>query len=121
MPTSLNHFLCQRDEAERKPEEVFRSLREERRDLYDLLYGDDYDDMQACSDKKKAKASDDGRGGDVVGVINGRRGPVNFDAEELQRRNNNLDTSATRKFTAIDLGLGDEDLDDFDPYGLDDF
>uniref|UniRef100_A0A7S0XLY2 Nuclease associated modular domain-containing protein n=1 Tax=Pseudo-nitzschia delicatissima TaxID=44447 RepID=A0A7S0XLY2_9STRA len=59
-------------------------LREERRDLFDLLYGDE-DDM-----------NDDGD--DRVGKLL-------------------VDSSSSK----VDMLLGDEDLDAFDPYGLDDY
>ena len=59
-------------------------LREERRDLFDLLYGDE-DDMND---------DDDGDTGKLLS-----------------------DSSPDR----VDILLGDEDLDAFDPYGLDDY
>lgn len=59
-------------------------MREERRDLFDLLYGDE-DDMND---------DDDGDTGKLLS-----------------------DSSPDR----VDILLGDEDLDAFDPYGLDDY
>ena len=59
-------------------------LREERRDLFDLLYGDE-DDLNDDDD-------------DDVGKL--------------------LSDSSSSK---VDIILGDEDLDSFDPYGLDDY
>ena len=59
-------------------------LREERRDLFDLLYGDE-DDMNDDSD---------GDGGKLLSHASSDR---------------------------LDILLGDEDLDTFDPYGLDDY
>ena len=60
-------------------------LREERRDLFDLLYGDD-PDLVAGDDEEK-------------GAVTGR-------------------STETSKLGLI---FGDEDLDSFDPYGLDDY
>merc|ERR1712176_154701 len=59
-------------------------LREERRDLFDLLYGDEAD-------------MNDNDGDDLGNFL--------------------LDSSSTK----VDILLGDEDLDTFDTYGLDDY
>jgi hypothetical protein len=71
----------------KEPEGSVNRLREERRDLFDLLYGDeqfdDADDMD----------SDDS--------------------------DTNVDSLLDRLPSRFDLG--DEDLDSFDPYGLDDY
>lgn len=62
-------------------------LKEERRDLYDLLYSDDDDDSHASSDES----------------------PI----PRLKPNGSNTLSSV--------FSLGDENLDTFDPYGLDDF
>lgn len=70
-----------------EPEGSVNRLREERRDLFDLLYGDEqFDD------------TDD---------VDGEDSDANVDSL--------LDRLPSR------FDLGDEDLDSFDPYGLDDY
>mmetsp|Transcript_88501 Transcript_88501/g.247532 ORF Transcript_88501/g.247532 Transcript_88501/m.247532 type:complete len:191 (+) Transcript_88501:2-574(+) len=69
----------------KEPDGSVNRLREERRDLFDLLYGDEQ------------FSADSGAGNrDLPG-------------------NDQLDRTSTR------FDLGDEDLDSFDPYGLDDY
>jgi len=82
-----DEISVQKEKKKKKKKEKDGSvtrLREERRDLFDLLYGDD-DDM-----------NDDGDG-DYGKLLS--------------------DSSSQRH----DILLGDEDLDSFDPYGLDDY
>jgi NUMOD3 motif len=76
-------------------------LKQERRDLYDLLYGDDEDE-------------DDTIGLDVaVENLRPRRSKKALDATRLQREG---DDENDEQFD-----FHDENLDRFDPYGLDDF
>jgi NUMOD3 motif len=76
-------------------------LKQERRDLYDLLYGDDEDE-------------DDAIGLDVaVENLRPRRSKKALDATRLQREG---DDEVDEQFD-----FHDENLDRFDPYGLDDF
>jgi NUMOD3 motif len=127
-------------------------LRKERRDLYDLLYGDDEDDEynpqhddddtenykknNDTRNESSRSGNDDSRMHQLQQQDQSRQGGRkrrqrpqnnNFDAQELQRRNGynnngvNDNDQSKRKFTSIDFGLGDENLDEFDPYGLDDF
>ena len=79
----------------KEPDGSVNRLREERRDLFDLLYGDEDNDDN--DDDDDGDGSDDGRDDD----------------EE--------DDENQTGTGFVDLDLGDEDLDAFDPYGLEDF
>ena len=70
-----------------EPEGSVNRLREERRDLFDLLYGDEHFDN-----------------------------PSGIDNDDTDT---NVDSLLDRLPSRFDLG--DEDLDSFDPYGLDDY
>jgi hypothetical protein len=78
----------------KEPDGSVNRLREERRDLFDLLYGDEDND----DDDNDDDDDDDDNDG---------------------RDDDNDENQAGTGF--IDLDLGDEDLDAFDPYGLEDF
>ena len=77
-------------------------LREERRDLWDLLYGDTEDARTTASTNRMSSTLDDDDNDDdflANSAVVGAGSAVRSLASSL---------------------LGDEDLDDFDPYGLDD-
>jgi hypothetical protein len=79
---------AKKKEAKKKePDGSVNRLKEERRDLFDLLYGDDNGDDDDDDDEDVDDEGDDDPHS---------RGPARF-------------------------ALGDEDLDSFDPYGLDDY
>ncbi len=89
-------------------------LREERRDLYDLLYGDEDEDDEDVSFLMKPAIS-----GDNVPGKNTNKGRAIVD----QSRSNPV-TGGGNQFEATGamsqfLFGDDEDLNDFDPYGLD--
>jgi len=89
-------------------------MKEERRDLYDLLYGDDYDDIN----------HDDGNIN--FGKINGESSDGGFELDYLEEDGNHISTSgpvttSMSPFFTTNVHLDDEDLDDFDPYNLDDY
>ncbi len=79
-------------------------MREERRDLYDLLYGDEPGAMDDDDD-------DDDEDFDVSGVID--------ITKELEVKDP-TDSPSLSFFTGT-AQLDDENLDDFDPYNLDDY
>jgi hypothetical protein len=74
------------EKAKKEPDGSVNRLKEERRDLFDLLYGDDNVDSNAAADN---------------------------DADDMQ------DESQRPKSASFGV-RGDEDLDSFDPYGLED-
>jgi hypothetical protein len=78
----------------KEPDGSVNRLREERRDLFDLLYGDEDDDDKDDDDD---------------------------DSINLDKENEEDDDENSTGTGFIDLDLGDEDLDSFDPYGLEDF
>lgn len=78
-------------------------MREERRDLYDLLYGDEDDDGGGGS-------SVNGNGG---GTKNGRA--VNGESDNIL--SSGMMSGVSSNTMAVLMG-DDDDLDDFDPYGL---
>mmetsp|Transcript_21756 Transcript_21756/g.45765 ORF Transcript_21756/g.45765 Transcript_21756/m.45765 type:complete len:684 (-) Transcript_21756:103-2154(-) len=89
-------------------------LREERRDLYDLLYGDDDDDDEDVSFLMKPAINNDSGHG-----TNKNKGRA-----VMEPSLSNPVTDGGNQFTATGamssfLFGDDEDLDDFDPYGLD--
>jgi hypothetical protein len=75
------------EKAKKEPDGSVNRLREERRDLFDLLYGDE--DKFADDDDEDDGYNDDN------------------DEEDEER--------------SAAFAIGDEDLDSFDPYGLDDY
>jgi hypothetical protein len=90
-------------------------MKEERRDLYDLLYGDDYDDVSHDDENIDFKQ----RNGDF------KKGA--FDLDYLDEDDNDVSangpvtTPGMSPFFTTNVHLDDEDLDDFDPYNLDDY
>ena len=88
---------------EPEPDGSISRLREERRDLYDLLYGDEEDDDDAPSPR-------------MVSPPNPRRKRevVNADRDESNLLGSGLLSGGSMSSLLDD----DDDLDDFDPYGL---
>eukprot|EP00977_Amphora_coffeiformis_P011850 scaffold2904_cov173-Amphora_coffeaeformis.AAC.11 len=86
--TAATGTTAKKSSDEPKPDGSVSRLREERRDLYDLLYGDE----------------DDG---------NGRSMNNKVDGNEM--------VNAVSRSPLASLLLDDQNLDTFDPYGLDDF
>jgi len=93
-----------------EPDGSVNRLREERRDLFDLLYGDDVIDddgipSSSSSHRRRSGSDDDYDDTDSLhGVVNRES-----DSDRL------FDSLSSR------FDFGDEDLDTFDPYGLDDY
>ena len=84
-------------------------MREERRDLYDLLYGDD-------------GASDDNM--DKVEEPSFTPGVLDIDVQINHDNNNVHDEDGPKGLSSFFTGaadLDDDNLDDFDPYNLDDY
>jgi len=86
--------------SEHYPDGCISRLREERRDLYDLLYGDE--------DKERGTHHH-------CGV--GKRNRVNVQSSNLLSSGITVGTSSN---TMAAIFADDDDLDDFDPYGLHD-
>jgi hypothetical protein len=89
-------------------------MKEERRDLYDLLYGDDYDDITHDDANTEFRQ---GNGDFTIG---------NLDLDYLEEDENHVsaigpETTGVSPFFTTNIHLDDEDLDDFDPYNLDDY
>ena len=81
-------------------------LKTERRDLYDLLYGDDDNGDVDDSDLDRVIEDDD----------TSSTAHINDDYDE-----STLTGSTTPTLASIFARLEDDNLDTFDPYGLDDF
>lgn len=92
-------------------------LREERRDLYDLLYGDDddddNDDVDVSFSMKPAIHGDSGHG------TNKNKGRAIMEPSLSNPVTDGGNQFATTGAMSSFLFGDDEDLDDFDPYGLD--
>lgn len=89
-------------------------MREERRDLYDLLYGDDGDSENSDGDDQ-----DDDTG---EGMEDSLPGVIDLDAEKEADEILEKDgPSGLSSFFTGTADLDDENLDDFDPYNLDDY
>mmetsp|Transcript_16612 Transcript_16612/g.19716 ORF Transcript_16612/g.19716 Transcript_16612/m.19716 type:complete len:85 (+) Transcript_16612:78-332(+) len=84
-------------------------MREERRDLYDLLYGDEAE-----------KTSDSGTDGDEDGDDEDGDDEYNDDGGTVGGLYNE-DRYETSLTGGVASQLDDENLDNFDPYGLEDF
>lgn len=115
-PTTTEPTLISNDTAEKKKPPVKKKkkkkndgdvdrMREERRDLYDLLYGDETE-----------KTSDSGTDGDQDGDDEDGDDEYNDDGGTVGGLYNE-----DRYETSIASQLDDENLDNFDPYGLEDF
>jgi hypothetical protein len=91
-------------------------MREERRDLYDLLYGDDGD-----TDDDEADEDDIDSEGMIGSFSNS--GIINVDkAEEIFNDEKRIEmTASSLSFYSNSDYLEDDNLDDYDPYNLSDY
>lgn len=101
-PSATNKNLPNEEEVTEHPDDgCISRLREERRDLYDLLYGDEEEDG----------------GGDGEGNNGMKNGRVNGEPKKIL--STGMMAGVSSNTMAVLLG-DDDDLDDFDPYGLHD-
>ena len=101
-------------EEEELPEGSIERLRRDRKDLYDLLYGDD-DDMTASPAHNGEDASFTSNL--LTSATKSRRGPVKKESSPKPVFANG-DSGGSELASLL---ADDGDLDDFDPYGLDNF
>mmetsp|Transcript_4254 Transcript_4254/g.5543 ORF Transcript_4254/g.5543 Transcript_4254/m.5543 type:complete len:228 (+) Transcript_4254:468-1151(+) len=104
-----------------EPDGSISRLREERRDLYDLLYGDEGSDGGG---RKSSTTSSSTSGGDVGSSFN-----LDDDDDKDDDFDFSLSSSPSKSSSPFSSLFGangdneedDDNLDNFDPYGLDDF
>jgi hypothetical protein len=89
-------------------------MKHERRDLYDLLYGDEFDDV--TNDDENSDRSVDNY--DEFSDASTDRDYFKEDINNISV--NGVDVGLTPFFSST-VHLDDDDLDDFDPYNLDDY
>jgi len=104
-------------------------LREERRDLFDLLYGDDpgildddkEDDDDIVTSTSATVVATTLRTKSGVGKLNGLNGANGVNNLMGRKKARQKSLSNFDSLLGDRTDLDDEDLDDFDPYGLEDF
>eukprot|EP00978_Attheya_sp_CCMP212_P000932 scaffold1983_cov45-Attheya_sp.AAC.2 len=110
-----------------EPDGSISRLREERRDLYDLLYGDDDDEdssEKAAQQRQTMDAIELERKADALLSTGGTSSVSSLltptqKAKTSDRRNTkSLQASPASPLSSVFNDVEDEDLDDFDPYGL---
>lgn len=105
---------------EPEPDGSINRLREERRDLYDLLYGDeDEDNVDGASFEGNSAMSPPLPNMNVNRGMVGRR--LNGEDNPSPRSEGKSVTGEFSSSSIASLLGDDDDLDEFDPYGLDNF
>eukprot|EP00585_Thalassiosira_rotula_P012932 CAMPEP_0196131858 /NCGR_PEP_ID=MMETSP0910-20130528/1688_1 /TAXON_ID=49265 /ORGANISM="Thalassiosira rotula, Strain GSO102" /LENGTH=594 /DNA_ID=CAMNT_0041391373 /DNA_START=500 /DNA_END=2285 /DNA_ORIENTATION=+ len=98
------------------PDDAISKMREERRDLYDLLYGDMEEDG-GDGNENPTDGENNHAGGMGMGGGGGRGRPVNGESQTITGM---VGMNGVTSNTMAALLGDDDDLDDFDPYGLHD-
>jgi hypothetical protein len=109
-----------------EPDGSISRLREERRDLYDLLYGDDEDEDSSekaaqAQQKQTMDAIELERKADTLlskSSVSSLLTPTQKAKTSDRRNTKSLQASPASPLSSVFNDVEDEDLDDFDPYGL---
>ena len=100
---------------EELPEGSIERLRRDRKDLYDLLYGDDEDVTESPATNGEDEEFTSNR---FTSTVKSRRGVVKKESSSPKPVFANGDSGGSELAALL---ADDGDLDDFDPYGLDNF